>query len=436
MSLLRAVMGSLPALLIAALLFTLTLASYVDRLYSEMGKFLAREFQENIDAWEQRVEPRLGFDRERIALSAAVLTQLSLACLTLLFGAMLFDRGPVVNSLVVDRPTFGEIAQVVFGVVLVIVLFNRLLPFVFFTRTRGLWVVRFRLVLRVLFLLVLPVTFLLSFLLSIAALAETPQTEEADDSSEAVDALIEAGEEEGIIEKGDRDLVRSAVEFGDKVVNEVMTPRPQLFAVAGTATIEEFLKQLDGHPYSRVPVYRDTIDDITGIAFAHDLLQIPDTEAATKTVTSIQRPAAFVPETKKVNELLREMQRAKQHMRIVIDEYGGVAGVVTIEDLLEEIVGNISDEHEEDADKDGPLREADGAWIVPGNLEVDRLEELLGETWQMPEDYEATTVAGLVSETAGRIPSAGEVVEDEYLRFEVLASTDRRIERLRVSRRA
>ena len=192
---------------------------YVDRLYSEMGKFLAREFQENIDAWEQKVEPRLGFDRERVALSAAVLTQLSLACVTLLFGAMLFDRGSGA-----DRPSFGEIAQVVLGVVLVIVIFNRLLPFVFFTRTRGLWVVRFRLVLRFLFLLVLPVTFLLSFLLSIAALAETPQAEEDDDGSEAVDALIEAGEEEGIIEKGDRDLVRSAVEFGDKVVSEVMTP--------------------------------------------------------------------------------------------------------------------------------------------------------------------------------------------------------------------
>ena len=162
------------AVAIAALLFTLTLASYVDRLYFEMGKFLAREFQENIDAWEQKVEPRLGANRERIALSAAVLTQLSLACVTLLFGAMLFDRSPL------DRPTFGEIAQVVFGVVLVIVIFNRLLPFVFFTRTRGLWVVRFRLVLRFLFLLVLPVTFLLSFLLSIAALAETPEAEEDD----------------------------------------------------------------------------------------------------------------------------------------------------------------------------------------------------------------------------------------------------------------
>jgi CBS domain containing-hemolysin-like protein len=423
-------------ILIAALLFTLTLASYIDRLYSEMGKFLAREFQENIDAWEQRVEPRLGFDRERIALSAAVLAQLSLACLTLLFGAMLFDRPSVVNPLAADRPTFGEVAQVVLGVVLVIVLFNRLLPFVFFTRTRGLWVVRLRWIIKALFVLVAPVTFLLSFLLSIAALAETPQAEETDDSSEAVDALIEAGEEEGIIEKGDRDLVRSAVEFGDKVVSEVMTPRPKLFAIAETATLEEFLQQLDQRPYSRVPVYRETIDQITGIAFAHDLLRIPDTVAATQTVAGIQRPAAFVPETKKVNELLREMQRAKQHMRIVIDEYGGVAGLVTIEDLLEEIVGNITDEHEQDAEKDEPIREPDGSWIVPGSLEVERLEELLGETWQLPEHYEATTVAGLVSETAKRIPSAGEVIEDEHLRFEVLASTDRRIERLRVSRRA
>jgi putative hemolysin len=419
------------ALGIPALLFVLMLASYVDRLYFEMGKFLAREFQENIDAWEQRVEPRLGFTRERTALSAAVLTQLSLAFLTLLFGEMLFDR-----SSITDHPTFGEVAQVVFGIVLVIVIFNRLLPFVFFTRTRGLWVVRFRIVLRILFVLVFPVTFLLGFLLSIAALAEAPQTEEDDDSSEAVDALIEAGEEEGIIEKGDRDLVRSAVEFGDKVVSEVMTPRPELFVVPETTTIEEFLKQLVVRPYSRVPVYHATIDQITGIAFSHDLLQIPDAVAGKQTVASIQRPAAFVPETKKVNELLREMQRAKQHMRIVIDEYGGVAGVVTIEDLLEEIVGSITDEHEEDDGKDQPVREPDGSWIVPGSLDVDRLEELLGATWQMPEDYEASTVAGLVSETAGRIPSAGEVVEDEHLRFEVLASTDRRIDRVRVSRRA
>jgi len=417
------------AILIFFLLIVLTLASYVDRLYSEMGKFLSREFQENIDAWEQRVEPRLGLNREHLMLSAAVLSQLSLACLTLIFGMLLFDR-----TSITDRPTIAEIGQAVLGVVLVIVLFNRLLPFIFFTRTRGLWVVRVRWLLRLLFYLVLPVTIFLSFLLSIAALAEAPKHEEEDDASEAVDALIEAGEEEGIIEEGDRELVRSAVEFGDKVVRELMTPRPEMMAIPGSATLEELLQLIDKHPVSRVPVYEGSLDHITGIAFAHDLLRVSDEAARTRTVSSIQRPVAFVPETKKVNELLREMQREKQHMRIVIDEYGGVAGLVTIEDLLEEIVGSIADEHEED-ELESPKRDADGAWLIPGNLEIARLEDLFGDQWEMPEEYEATTVAGLVSEVAGRIPMPGEVVEEDGLRFEVLASTDRRIERLRVSRR-
>jgi putative hemolysin len=341
----------------------------------------------------------------------------------------LFDR-----TSITDRPTIAEIGQAVLGVVLVIVLFNRLLPFIFFTRTRGLWVVRVRWLLRLLFYLVLPVTIFLSFMLSIAALAEAPKHEEEDDASEAVDALIEAGEEEGIIEEGDRELVRSAVEFGDKVVREVMTPRPQMMAIPGSATLEELLQLIDKHPVSRVPVYEGSLDHITGIAFAHDLLRVSDEAARTRTVASIQRPVAFVPETKKVNELLREMQREKQHMRIVIDEYGGVAGLVTIEDLLEEIVGSIADEHEED-ELESPKRDADGAWLVPGNLEIARLEDLFGDQWEMPEEYEATTVAGLVSEVAGRIPMPGEVVEEDGLRFEVLASTDRRIERLRVSRR-
>src|SRR6202012_590799 len=330
---------------------------------AEMGKFLSREFQENIDAWEQRVEPKLGLNREHLMLSAAVLSQLSLACLTLIFGMLLFDR-----TSITDRPTIAEIGQAVLGVVLVIVLFNRLLPFIFFTRTRGLWVVRVRWLLRLLFYLVLPITIFLSFLLSIAALAEAPKREEEDDASEAVDALIEAGEEEGIIEEGDRELVRSAVEFGDKVVREVMTPRPEMIAIPGSATLEELLQLIDRHPVSRVPVYEGSLDQITGIAFAHDLLRVSDVAARTRTVSSIQRPGAVVPETKKVNELLREMQREKQHMRIVIDEYGGVAGLVTIEDLLEEIVGSIADEHEEDDALESPIQEPDGSWLVPGNL--------------------------------------------------------------------
>jgi putative hemolysin len=416
------------AILIAILLGVLTIASYIDRLYSEMGKFLALEFQENIDAWQQRVEPRLGMNRDRIALSAAILMHLSLAFLTLIFGMLLFDRnGPG------DRPTLPEVGQVVLGIVLVIVIFNRLLPFAFFTRTRGEWIARWRWVLRVLLWLALPITLFLQFLLSIASLAEPAASASGESAaSEAVEALIEAGEEEGIIEESDRELVRSAVEFGDKVVREVMTPRPAVFAVPGTLTLEQFLEQIRANPFSRVPVFEGTLDNVTGIAFAHDLLQIADADARTKTVAGIQRSVAFVPETKKVNELLREMQREKQHMRLVIDEYGGVAGLVTIEDLLEELVGAISDEHEKE-DLSAVIREPGGAWLVPGELEIARVEEILGGV-DLPEDVEATTAGGLVSEAAGRIPQAGEVVEGFGLRFEILASTDRRVNRLRLSR--
>ncbi len=428
-------MNVLLAGLICVLLLLLTLASYVDRLYSEMGKFLSREFQENIDVWEQRIEPKMGLGREQLTLSASVLAQLCLACLTLLFGAMLFARGSSH-----DRPSAAEIAQAIFGSVLVIVIFNRVLPYIFFARTRGDWLVRFAWPLRVLFYLFLPVTLLIGFLISIVELVSPLHPIEEEDDSAAVDALIEAGQEEGILEEEDHELIRSAVEFGDKVAREVMTPRPDIFAVKASATLEELLAALEHNPFSRVPVYADSLDTITGIVFAHDLLQITDVDAKTQRVASIARPASFVPETKKANELLREMQREKQHMRIVIDEYGGVSGLVTIEDLLEEIVGTIHDEHDVD-ENESVIEEAQEpgshggprSWTVPGSLDLARLEELLDGKWEAPEDYEATTVAGLVSETAGRIPMPGEVVEENGLRFAILASTDRRIERLRVS---
>jgi CBS domain containing-hemolysin-like protein len=274
----------------------------------------------------------------------------------------------------------------------------------------------------------------------VASLAEEPTTAEEETEAD-VEALLEAGEEEGILEENDIDLVRSAVEFGDKLVREVMTPRPELFVVPASLTLEAFLEELREHNFSRVPVFEGSIDNITGIAFAHDLLQISDIDAGARTVASIQREAEFVPETKRGYELLREMQREKQHMRIVIDEYGGVSGLVTIEDLLEEIVGNIKDEHEEDAppgsDNAGPQREPHGVWLVPGNFPVDQLPDLFGESaalGDLGDGYEATTLGGLVSEIEGRIPLAGEVVllESAGLRIEVVASTDRRVERLRV----
>jgi CBS domain containing-hemolysin-like protein len=286
---------------------------------------------------------------------------------------------------------------------------------------------------RLLLWLMTPITVFVRFFLSVASLAEEPVSEE-EESAVDVEALLEAGQEEGILEESDRDLVRSAVEFGDKLVREVMTPRPEVFAVPATITLEQFLEMLRAHNYSRVPVYSGSLDHVTGIAFAHDLLQISDEEARTRTVESIEREAEFVPETKRGYELLREMQREKQHMRIVIDEYGGVAGLVTIEDLLEEIVGNIRDEHEEEVSIEEPQREPNGVWLVPGNFPVNQLSDLFGEPVAMDEEYEATTLGGLVSEIEGRIPLAGEVVllESIGLRMEIVASTDRRVERLRV----
>jgi CBS domain containing-hemolysin-like protein len=249
-----------------------------------------------------------------------------------------------------------------------------------------------------------------------------------------VEALIEAGEEEGILEQSDRELVRSAVEFGDMLVRELMTPRPEVFAVPETTTIEHFLEMLRIENYSRVPVYSGLLDNIKGLAFAHDLLQITDVEARTRTVATILHAAAFVPETKRGYELLREMQREKQHMRVVIDEYGAVAGLVTIEDLLEQIVGNIRDEHETDTQIEEPQREPSGSWLIPGSFPADQLGDIIGEPAGLDEDYEATTVGGLVSEIAGRIPKAGEVVtlDPLGLRVEIVASTGRRVERVRL----
>jgi putative hemolysin len=405
-----------------------TLAAYINRVYSEFGKILTREVQENLDAWQERVEPQLGLERDHAYLCAAVLQQLALGLIALEFGAVLFDRAAHAA-----RPTAFEVAQAVLGVVLVVIFCNQLIPSLLFNRTRGAWAARLIWPIRLLLWITTPITVFIRFFFSVGALAEQPASLE-EETAVDVEALIEAGEEEGILEKSDRELVRSAVEFGDKLVREVMTPRPEIFAVPESITLERFLELLREHNFSRVPVYSGTLDNITGLAFAHDLLQIADEEARARTVASIRRPVAFVPETKRGYELLREMQREKQHMRIVIDEYGAVAGLVTIEDLLEQIVGNIRDEHEEEASPEEPQREPGGTWLVPGNFPVGQLGDLFGEPVDVGEGYEAATLGGLISEIEGRIPLAGEVVmiESVGVRTEVVASTGRRVERVRV----
>ena len=422
-------MTPLAFVLVVLLAAVFVLASYITRVHAEFGKILVREVQDNLDAWEERVEPHLGLSRTHATLCAALLQQLALALIALEFGAILFDRAPHLGP-----PAAAEVAQALLGVVIVLVVCGQLLPSLLINRTRGCWAVRLLGPIRLLLWLMTPIAVFVRFFFSVAALAEQPANSQEEASGD-VEALLEAGEEEGILEESDRALVRSAVEFGDKLVREIMTPRPDVFAVPDDTTIERFLELIREHNFSRVPVYAGSLDNIAGIAFAHDLLQIADDEAGVRTVASIQRPAEFVPETKRGYELLREMQREKQHMRIVIDEHGGVAGLVTIEDLLEEIVGSIHDEHEGDASVGEPQRESDGAWLIPGGFPVDQLTHLLGEPVEIDDTYEAATLGGLVTEIEGRIPLAGEVVmlDPSGLRVEVVASTNRRVERLRIA---
>jgi CBS domain containing-hemolysin-like protein len=406
------------ALTLILLIGLLTLVSYVDRLYAEIGKFLSREFQDNIDSFEKLVEPRLKASRPRASLAMAILVQAFMAAIAMSVGFTVFS----------DKAwSIQEILQATLSLILIIVVFNRFLPFVFFSRTKGDWLVRWVWPLRILIYTVLPITLILGFLQSVTSLTKRASEEKAESPAEAVDALIEAGQEEGIIQASDRDLIQSVVEFSGKTVREAMKPRPEMVAVPADTNVEHFIELLRTKPYSRVPVYRDSIHNIVGIVYAQDVLQVPDTEARARTVESLMRKDVyFVPESKLGSDLLREMRKNNIRMAIVVDEYGGVAGLLTIEDLVEEIVGEIRDEHE----KSQVVKENDHSYIVPGNMDVDHLDELFGIRL---EGKEATTVAGLVTELAGRIPQRGEVIEEDGLRFEVLDSTDRRVERVRIN---
>lgn len=406
------------AIALTVLFGLLTLSSYVERVYAEIGKFLSREFQENIDYFEQQVEPKLKVSRSRLALSMAILTQFLMAAIAVVITFSVFREGSW---------SADELVEAVLALVLIVIVFNRFLPFIFFSRTKGVWLSRWVLVLQMLIYLVLPVTLVLGFLQSVTALTREHSDEQPETQAEAVDALIEAGQEEGILDATNRDLIQSVVQFSEKTVREAMKPRPEVVALPSGSTVEQFIELLRARPFSRVPVYEGNIDNIIGLVYAQDVLQIADSEAHVRTVDSLMhKDVYFVPETKLGSDLLREMQKQKVRMAIVIDEYGGVAGLVTIEDLVEEIVGEITDEHEAAQ----VVRENETSYLVPGNMDVDRLEELLGVR---PERRDAATVAGLVSELAGRIPKKGEVIEEDGLRLEVLQASNRRVERVRVS---
>jgi len=285
--------------------------------------------------------------------------------------------------------------------------------------------------LRALAIAVRPLVWALEFLQSVFELSGAPQSGEVARPEEHIEALILAGEEEGIIEKGDRELIQSVVAFGDKTVREVMTPRPRVVAIRQDATLEELRQLVINEQFSRIPVYQETIDQIIGFVHVRDMFELSEGERQRRKVSDIMRPIRAVPETKAVNDLLREMQEEGAHMAVVVDEYGSTAGIVTMEDMVEEIVGEIHDEHEPDRDS---RKDPDGSYVVSGSFDVGRLENLLD--FHSSEGTESTTVGGLVTEWLGHVPEVGEEIERDGISIKVLAANHLRVDQVRVAKAA
>lgn len=275
-----------------------------------------------------------------------------------------------------------------------------------------------------------PVLFPLRVLVERIQRQEEEEREEHEDevTEEEVKAYIDVGEEEGILEGSEGEMVQSIVDFGDRVARELMTPRIDVLAFEAGHPFDELAALFSQSKYSRIPVYDGSIDSVAGIVHMKDVFDAV-IKGQKPPVRDLARPALFVPETKKVSELLREFQSERIQIAIVVDEYAGTAGVITIEDIVEEIVGEISDEHEDDESSAVPL--GDDTYLVRGQLRVEALEELLDAELQ-GQDYE--TVAGLIFTSLGRVPKAGEAVVKNGIRFEVDRADRKRIYRIKVSK--
>jgi CBS domain containing-hemolysin-like protein len=305
------------------------------------------------------------------------------------------------------------------------------LPQLLYRRTSARWLLPAVPLLRLLAIIAHPFVAALKFFQSVVDLTDDTATKDEEPTpAENIEALISAGTEEGLIAEEDRQLIQSVVEFGDTVVREVMTPRPNIIAISADATLEQLRQLVITEQFSRVPIYEQTIDRVIGFVHVRDMFELKEEERQKRTVRELSRPVRLVPETKPVSELMRQMQQENSHMVIVVDEYGNTAGIATMEDLLEVIIGEIRDEHEPESDV---KEDGHGGFIVSGNFDVARVSNLV-ETFHREEDIESTTVGGLVSEWLGHVPRAGEFADRDGVRIEVLISDELRVNQVRISK--
>jgi putative hemolysin len=263
--------------------------------------------------------------------------------------------------------------------------------------------------------------------------ADSGDEDDQQDAGDDIQALIDVGEAEGILEEEEGELIHSILEFGDTRVNEVMTPRPDIVAVEAGVTVREARDVMIESKYSRLPVYREQIDNVEGLIYMRDLLQRWAEGNEDGPISPLVRPVYFVPETKPVAELLAEMQKAHVQLSMVIDEYGGVSGLVTVEDILEEIVGEIEDEDIGGEELKDIVELGDGSYEVLGSIEIGKVERLFDMEIEA-DDF--TTIAGLVINEYGKVPQPGERLHFRGLEIKVLEADERRIGRVQVKKAA
>jgi CBS domain containing-hemolysin-like protein len=391
----------------------LGLVTFVQLLYLESLRLRTRDLP-SLKFFKDELEDKIGIKADQGAGSFSLIKHSLLVVLGVLYYAWL-----------------GNLWQAALAAWLVMLAMAYALPQLLYRRTSGRWLLPLAPLLRALAWIAHPCETVLEFFQSLIDLTDDQSSkEEPPTSAENIEALISAGAEEGLIEEDDRKLIQSVVEFGDKVVREVMTPRPNIVAIQADASLEELRQLVITEQYSRIPAFDQNIDQIVGFVHVRDMFEVEEDQRASRRVRELLRPILFVPESKPVSDLMRQMQQENTHMVIVVDEYGGTAGLATMEDLLEVIIGEIRDEHEPDSDI---TEDGQGGYIVSGNFDLARVNDLL-DTFRREEDLESTTVGGLLSEWLGRVPKPGEVVERDGARIEVLASDDLRVEQVRISK--
>jgi putative hemolysin len=399
--------------------------SYLTLIYRELGRMTTGRVREHLEIFEAEIEPKLKINRRSGGRTFRILGHFWLALLVLetTRGVVYFVPG-----------TWESAVEFFVFLSLEVIIAMHFIPDMLLYRTTGRWLLPLLPVIRGAMWLVWPVRVFLEGAESLARISEQDfEKTEEQRTEEGIEALVEQAEEEGIIEPEQGDLIEQVVEFSDKRVREVMTPRPDIVAIGADATLEELHAKIVETRFARMPVYEKSLDDIFGVVYAQDLLHIADQDLPKRKVRELVHPAFFVPETKAGSELLREMRQKGQPMVIVIDEHGLVAGLATVEDLVEEIVGESRNDQQPAPDV---VRESDGGLVMRGSMSIGHVEELLGVQFGDKADEAVTTIAGLLSHVSGKVPAPGDKIDLAGYRFEVLEANQRKVLRLRIRKRS